>query len=161
MLQKNLTKRKHRSIFFLTLPLILFAFIMQQETSVFKLSFSPVNVQSSASVDDDAFVFDTIGQFITIQHLRPSTVVRMRVYISGFFLVNDQRVDPMAIFTDGTSSPYGSIAEMNFIGWYSLTSRVDKNGELSLTMGNFAIINDEQFAYGFYLSDLIVYKRGL
>jgi hypothetical protein len=161
MLQKNRTKHNAFFLIILFVPLLLLAIAMQHETTIFTLSFSPLNVQTTASIDDETMVFDTTGQSLTVQQLSPNIALRIRFYVSGFFLVNQPHIDNVPILTDGRFSPYGSIDEMNEIGWYNLSSRVNEQGEWSLIMGNFAIISNEEFAYGFYVSELILYKRGL
>ncbi len=161
MLRKNRTKRNAFFLIVLFVPLLLLAVVMQHETSIFTLSFTPLNVQTTTSIDDETLVFDTLGQSLTIQHLPPNVVVRVSIYVSGFFVVNQPHGDNVPTLTDGRSSPYGSIEEVNEIGWYNLSSRVNERGEWSLIIGNFAIISSEEIAYGFYLSELILYKRGL
>jgi hypothetical protein len=161
MLRKNRTKLNAFLLLVLFVPLLLLTAAMQIETTIFTLSFSPINVQTTGSIDSDAIAFNTKGQALIIHQVPPNILVRVRLHVSGFFVVNQPHDERMPILSDDSSSPYGSIVEMNNIGWYTLTSRVNEQGELSLIMGNFAILSNEEFAYGFYLSELILYKRGL
>ena len=161
MLRKNRTKHNAFWLFILILPLVLFSLITQLERRIFILNFSPINVATTARVEDETLVFDTIGQSLSITSLHPNRRLRVAIYISGFFIVNERPSNDEPILMDGASSPYGAITELSSIGWYHLSSHVSKDGEFSLIMGNFAILLNEEFTYGFYLSELILYQREL
>lgn len=158
MLRKKPTKPNSVWLSLFIFPLIFLTAVMQLKTQVFSLSFDPLNITTNLTVVEDTLLSQSIDDYLTIENLPRHSRYEVRIYISGFTLLDETATDLPAIVVDPYHA-YGRIEHLSTMGWYRLSARTDATGVISVRIQNFAIIDGR--TYGFFIQELLIEKRGL
>lgn len=123
---------------------------------VFRLSFSPLNVETNAliNLDENTITFQMINQTLTIADLNPG-ILKMQLDFSGGVIVDaDDLSLPSLLFeinNQPISIPVSSLVQTYNHSWVQM-----ETGELTIQFQNFVRIEEQM--YSLILSDISIWK---
>lgn len=132
-------------------------FIRPTPVLVFSLTYQPLNVTTTASVDEEnVLVFSELNQEIALPSFPPSEY-RLDIAISGGMVVEDLIDSSLSTLTLVVGEQTMAIEIDELIGEHQLSWRQHAPASVVLTFTNFVKINDS-LLYGVYVKDIQVYK---
>ncbi len=132
-------------------------FIRPTPVLVFSLMYQPLNVTTTASVDEEnILVFSELNQEIALPSFPPSEY-RLDIAISGGMVVETLIDSSLSTFTLTAGEQTTAIEIDELIGDHQVTWRQTTTSSITLTFTNFVKINDS-LLYGVYVQDMRVYK---
>lgn len=145
------------SLFLLSLVSFYLAYLMKPlPKEIFRLSFSPLNVETNAliNLDENTITFQGIHQTLTIANLNPG-ILNMQLDFSGGVIVDaDDLSLPSLLFeinNQPISIPVSSLVQTYNHSWVQM-----ETGELTIQFQNFVKIEEQM--YSLMLSDISIWK---
>ena len=124
---------------------------------VFSLTYQPLNVSTTASVDEEnVLVFSELNQEIVLPSF-PQGEYRLHVATSGGVVVDTLIDSGLSTITLVTGEQSMAIEMDELIGEHQLSWRQTSSSSVVLTFTNFVKINSS-ILYGVYIEDIRVYK---
>jgi hypothetical protein len=124
---------------------------------VFSLTFQPLNITTTAMVDEDGFLFlSETNQVIELPTL-PQGIYQIDLTTSGGMVVDSLTDTGLATLTLMTNHFPFEIEINDLIGFQQFTWYQSTTSSVTLTMTNFVKINDS-LLYGVYIQDIRIYK---
>ena len=138
------------------LLLLMSAFVIRPPVLVFSLSYQPLNVTTTASVEDDGLVFSELNQEIVLPSF-PQGEYRLHVATSGGVVVETLIDSGLSTITLVTGEQSMAIEMDELIGERQLSWRQTTTSSLTLIFTNFVKINGS-LLYCVYVQDIRLYK---
>jgi hypothetical protein len=139
------------------LLLLVSVFFRSTPALVFSLTYQPLNVSTTAIVDEEDFLFfSELNQEIVLPSF-PQGEYRLHVATSGGVVVDTLIDSGLSTITLVTGEQSMAIEMDELIGEYQLSWRQPSSSSVVLTFTNFVKINSS-ILYGVYIEDIRVYK---
>jgi hypothetical protein len=139
------------------LLLLVSVFFRSTPALVFSLTYQPLNVSTTAIVDEEDFLFfSELNQEIVLPSF-PQGEYRLHVATSGGVVVETLIDSGLSTLTLVTSEQTMAIEMDELIGEHQLSWRQPSSSSVVLTFTNFVKINGN-LLYGVYIEDIRVYK---
>ena len=139
------------------LLLLVSVFFRSTPALVFSLTYQPLNVSTTAIVDEEDFLFfSELNQEIVLPSF-PQGEYRLHVATSGGVVVETLIDSGLSTLTLVTGEQTMAIEMDELIGEHQLSWRQPSSSSVVLTFTNFVKINGS-ILYGVYIEDIRVYK---
>ncbi len=138
------------------LLLLMSAFVIRPPVLVFSLTYQPLNVTTTAFVEDDGLVFSELNQRIALPSFSQGTY-RLHLTTSGGMVVETLTDSGLSTLTLVAGEQTVAIEMDELIGEYQVTWRQPSASSVVLTFTNFVKINDS-LLYGVYVQDIRLYR---
>jgi hypothetical protein len=139
------------------LLLLVSVFFRSTPALVFSLTYQPLNVSTTAIVDEEDFLFfSELNQEIVLPSF-PQGEYRLHVSTSGGVVVETLIDSGLSTLTLVTGEQTMAIEMDELIGEHQLSWRQTSSSSVVLTFTNFVKINSS-ILYGVYIEDIRVYK---
>ena len=139
------------------LLLLVSVFFRSTPALVFSLTYQPLNVSTTAIVDEEDFLFfSELNQEIVLPSF-PQGEYRLHVATSGGVVVETLIDSGLSTLTLVTGEQTMAIEMDELIGEHQLSWRQPSSSSVVLTFTNFVKINSS-ILYGVYIEDIRVYK---
>jgi hypothetical protein len=139
------------------LLLLVSVFFRSTPALVFSLTYQPLNVSTTAIVDEEDFLFfSELNQEIVLPSF-PQGEYRLHVATSGGVVVETLIDSGLSTLTLVTGEQTMAIEMDELIGEHQLSWRQTSSSSVVLTFTNFVKINSS-ILYGVYIEDIRVYK---
>jgi hypothetical protein len=139
------------------LLLLVSVFFRSTPALVFSLTYQPLNVSTTAIVDEEDFLFfSELNQEIVLPSF-PQGEYRLHVATSGGVVVDTLIDSGLSTITLVTGEQSMAIEMDDLIGEHQLSWRQTSSSSVVLTFTNFVKINSS-ILYGVYIEDIRVYK---
>jgi hypothetical protein len=139
------------------LLLLVSVFFRSTPALVFSLTYQPLNVSTTAIVDEEDFLFfSELNQEIVLPSF-PQGEYRLHVATSGGVVVETLIDSGLSTLTLVTGEQTMAIEMDELIGEHQLSWRQPSSSSVVLTFTNFVKINGN-LLYGVYIEDIRVYK---
>ena len=139
------------------LLLLVSVFFRSTPALVFSMTYQPLNVSTTAIVDEEDFLFfSELNQEIVLPSF-PQGEYRLHVATSGGVVVETLIDSGLSTLTLVTGEQTMAIEMDELIGEHQLSWRQPSSSSVVLTFTNFVKINGS-LLYGVYIEDIRVYK---
>jgi len=138
------------------LLLLMSAFVRRPPVLVFSLSYQPLNVTTTASVEEDGLVFSELNQRIALPSF-PQGMYRLYVATSGGMVVETLTDSGLSTLTLVAGEQSMAIEMDELIGEHQRSWRQPSASSVVLSFTNFVKINNS-LLYGIYVQDIRLYK---
>jgi hypothetical protein len=139
------------------LLLLISAFIHSPPVLVFSLSYQPLNITTTATIDEENFlVLSELNQEIGLP-MFPQGQYRLEVVTSGGMVVESLADSGVSVLTLVVDEKTMAMNVDTLIGEHQLTWWQASSSSLTITMTNFVNINGS-LRYGIYIQDIRLYK---
>jgi hypothetical protein len=139
------------------LLLLVSVFFRSTPALVFSLTYQPLNISTTAIVDEEDFLFfSELNQEIVLPSF-PQGEYRLHVATSGGVVVDTLIDSGLSTITLVTGEQSMAIEMDDLIGEHQLSWRQPSSSSVVLTFTNFVKINSS-ILYGVYIEDIRVYK---
>jgi hypothetical protein len=138
------------------LLLLMSAFVKRPPVLVFSLSYQPLNVTTTASVEEDGLVFSELNQRIALPSF-PQGMYRLYVATSGGMVVETLTDSGLSTLTLVAGEQSMAIEMDELIGEHQRSWRQASASSVVLSFTNFVKINNS-LLYGIYVQDIRLYK---
>jgi hypothetical protein len=138
------------------LLLLMSAFVKRPPVLVFSLSYQPLNVTTTASVEEDGLVFSELNQRIALPSF-PQGMYRLYVATSGGMVVETLTDSGLSTLTLVAGEQSMAIEMDELIGEHQRSWRQTSASSVVLSFTNFVKINNS-LLYGIYVQDIRLYK---
>lgn len=160
-MRKNRIKPRLNGIGLLPLPFFLLFGFSFVTSPLYVLSYSPLNAETTAFVDQDSLIFQEIGQSLTVHELQSAALINIKIHVSGFLLVESTALPSLPVFTLTMENQTKTIQDLQQMGWIESSFFLPRSREFTLRLTNFATLEATSLTYQVIVDQVIIMKRGL